>query len=555
MHTARAGRGDRQARAACRLGRERGQCLAHLARLGIGGSIQARRSDASADAASRMPAAARLRPRSLEAERHARASRTAATASSTNADIAQIPVRGGLSAVRAPADGDAGAEVAGAKQGRGGADADQHEGDRVRAAAGGLHDGLLDDGRSRAVVDDGLGPGVGGTRGSRRRRSRAGCTPRRPARRDCGLSRRVRRERAMTVLRVWCSVPGVYAGRGRDGPSRCAVDVRADSSVESRRFTATGRGRLPAVVRSAQRMKGAHTWSFVPWVIWRSCGGPSARRSGLTSSAPSSPLWCCRPARSFRRIGLIEALWPERPPARAAKTVQVYISRLRKTLNGAHAGTSASAGCDRHRRPWLRVARRSRAGRRARVRAAPRSGARGVWRSRVRRRGDGAQAGARAVARRAAVRTSRSTPSPRREIARLQELRLEALEIRIDADLALGRHAALVAELEALTTEHPLRERLRAARMLALYRCGREPEALDAVPRDAPDAGRRAGDGAEPRAARAARRDPPTRPRARSPQPRPSHRPAPAAMPRVRRRRRAAVAIAALGLVGGVAGA
>jgi hypothetical protein len=50
----------------------------------------------------------------------------------------------------------------------------------------------------------------------------------------------------------------------------------------------------------------------------------------------------------------------------------------------------------------------------------------------------------------------------------LQELRLEALKIRIDADPALGRHAALVAELEALTSEHPLRERLRAARMLAL---------------------------------------------------------------------------------------
>jgi YVTN family beta-propeller protein len=64
------------------------------------------------------------------------------------------------------------------------------------------------------------------------------------------------------------------------------------------------------------------------------------------------------------------------------------------------------------------------------------------------------------------------------EIARLEELRLEALETRIDADLALGCHAALVAELEALTAEHPLRERLRAQRMLALYRCGREPEAL-----------------------------------------------------------------------------
>jgi hypothetical protein len=64
------------------------------------------------------------------------------------------------------------------------------------------------------------------------------------------------------------------------------------------------------------------------------------------------------------------------------------------------------------------------------------------------------------------------------EIVRLEELRLEALEVRIDADLALGRHAALVAELEALATEHPLRERLRAQRMVALYRCGREPEAL-----------------------------------------------------------------------------
>ena len=64
------------------------------------------------------------------------------------------------------------------------------------------------------------------------------------------------------------------------------------------------------------------------------------------------------------------------------------------------------------------------------------------------------------------------------EIARLQELRLEALEARIDADLALGRHAALIAELEALTAEHPLREHLRGAYMLALYRCGRQSHAL-----------------------------------------------------------------------------
>jgi DNA-binding SARP family transcriptional activator/streptogramin lyase len=65
------------------------------------------------------------------------------------------------------------------------------------------------------------------------------------------------------------------------------------------------------------------------------------------------------------------------------------------------------------------------------------------------------------------------------EIARLQELRLAALEDRIDADLALGRHAELVAELEPLVAAHPLRERLRGQLMLALYRSGRLAEALE----------------------------------------------------------------------------
>jgi predicted ATPase/DNA-binding SARP family transcriptional activator len=63
-------------------------------------------------------------------------------------------------------------------------------------------------------------------------------------------------------------------------------------------------------------------------------------------------------------------------------------------------------------------------------------------------------------------------------IARLEELRLGAVEKRIDADLALGRHAALVGELEALAAEHPLREHVRAQLMLALYRCGRQADAL-----------------------------------------------------------------------------
>ena len=69
-------------------------------------------------------------------------------------------------------------------------------------------------------------------------------------------------------------------------------------------------------------------------------------------------------------------------------------------------------------------------------------------------------------------------------IARLEEIRLAALELRIDADLVLGRHDELVGELEALVAEHPHRERLRRYLMTALYRSGRQAEALDAY-RDA----------------------------------------------------------------------
>ena len=70
-------------------------------------------------------------------------------------------------------------------------------------------------------------------------------------------------------------------------------------------------------------------------------------------------------------------------------------------------------------------------------------------------------------------------PFAQAEIARLGELRLAALEQRIDAELATGRHVQLAGELEALVVDHPLRERLRGQLMLCLYRSGRQPEALE----------------------------------------------------------------------------
>src|SRR5215217_6076134 len=71
------------------------------------------------------------------------------------------------------------------------------------------------------------------------------------------------------------------------------------------------------------------------------------------------------------------------------------------------------------------------------------------------------------------------TAEARVEIDRVLERRVVALEGRVEADLACGRHAELIAELEAAVAREPLRERLRGQLMLALYRCGRQAEALE----------------------------------------------------------------------------
>src|SRR5206468_7862423 len=69
-------------------------------------------------------------------------------------------------------------------------------------------------------------------------------------------------------------------------------------------------------------------------------------------------------------------------------------------------------------------------------------------------------------------------PFAQADITRLTELRLTALEDRVGADLSLGEHSALVGELAQLVSEHPLRERLAGQLMVALYRSGRQADAL-----------------------------------------------------------------------------
>jgi DNA-binding SARP family transcriptional activator/ABC-type transport system substrate-binding protein/streptogramin lyase len=169
------------------------------------------------------------------------------------------------------------------------------------------------------------------------------------------------------------------------------------------------------------------------------------------------------------RDRLIEALWPKRTPGTAAHSLDVQVSRLRKafepdallvTRAGGYVLDIERETIDAHRFERLvEFGRRANAAGRPHDALTELEAALGLWRGEA--FGDLAY-----------------EEWARTESDRLEELRLGATEERIDAALALGQHGAVVAELEALTTKHPLRERLRGQLMLALYRSGRQAEAL-----------------------------------------------------------------------------
>ena len=169
---------------------------------------------------------------------------------------------------------------------------------------------------------------------------------------------------------------------------------------------------------------------------------------------------------------LIDELWGEDAPASPRKGLQVQVSRLRKALEeGSARLVTQPNGYLLHVEPGEldldRCERLAHEGREAMSTEDPRRAA------------DRLQ-GALAVWRGPALADFSFESFAQGEIGRLEELRLALLEDRIDADLACGRHTELVGELEALVAEHPLRERLRRQLVLALYRGGRQAEALEA---------------------------------------------------------------------------
>jgi predicted ATPase/DNA-binding SARP family transcriptional activator len=165
------------------------------------------------------------------------------------------------------------------------------------------------------------------------------------------------------------------------------------------------------------------------------------------------------------RDALVDALWGESPPASAVQSLQVYVSGLRKALGADRIETHGTSyrivlepgevDLERFR------ALVARAGRDLDAAAATLREGLALWRG-------------------PALADLAAEPFALAERDRLEEERLHALELLGEAELAAGRHDVLLGELEALVAEHPYRESFRHQQVLALYRAGRQKDALEA---------------------------------------------------------------------------
>ena len=197
-------------------------------------------------------------------------------------------------------------------------------------------------------------------------------------------------------------------------------------------------------------------------------------RLGAPKQRATLALLLCRPNIVVPSARLVDGLWGDDPPASAGNLVQGYVSGLRKALGKDAIETQGAGYILRVPRGALDLQR---------FEELAHEGSRALEQSDF--------AGASTLLREAlglwrgpALAELADEPALDPVSSRLEELRVLALERRVEADLALGRHADVVTELEELIAEHPLRERPRGLLMTALYRSGRQAEALGAY-RDA----------------------------------------------------------------------
>lgn len=169
------------------------------------------------------------------------------------------------------------------------------------------------------------------------------------------------------------------------------------------------------------------------------------------------------------RDRLIDDLWGDKPPPTAGKTLQVHVSRLRRELGDVVVtrGGGYLIAVEPGQVDLERFERLVADGKAARAAGNPARASELLREALVLWRGP-------------PLPELADEPFARVEIGRLEEARLDAMEERLEADLELGRHSEAIQELEPLVPRHPYRERLRGLLMLALYRAGRQADALAA---------------------------------------------------------------------------
>ncbi len=258
------------------------------------------------------------------------------------------------------------------------------------------------------------------------------------------------------------ATPGADRGSGSgSGPKAGAGSDSAGATVDAGTTTDTGTGTPTTPRATTASLRFA---VLGPVRAWRD-GEPVPTGSPQQRALLAALL--LRGGRTATAHELIDALWGEESPSQALAAVRTYASRLRKALDpkvlvsesGGYALRTTPDALDVTAAQELAAeAEKLRAGGDRTAARARLAEALDLWDGEV----------------------LASVPGPYAETqrARLEEWRLTLLETRLDIDLEVGAHAEAVSELTALTAAHPLRERLRELLMLALYRSGRQAEAL-----------------------------------------------------------------------------